>query len=859
MKIIEVRDGFIKLEADESVYLSSFIRAAGMEKDYIAQISSLKKINNVYIAFAKILFIMRDEQLFNYDNTEPSVDSEVTTFTMDILRNSINVSNPLILGKTLDDSCNIVIDSSAFNKKMLISVDDVNMNNLLLSNLTKQFDNLGVNTVIIDTNKVVKLPKFLAGKDFKLPLNKITLQSLYKCCINEATEDSRQMIADVFKDLGEYFDSVPFVPFNVLKSIIDDIVDKQHIFKLFVLKNKLSFLSKLGYFAETKAEADSISKIIESINPVIDISSVDTGFQNYYIEYIYSVLKPEKTQVLFETSNIVSKHNLKMIIKESDISSTLIVHSKYRYLNDIKVMFDNFIIEPTPENKSVFRVYNSFLSSMQENTYLITGEGINYIPVISKAQEINEVVELKQEQPEVQSEEYSVQLEEDVEQPDNNDIIPDDDITSENGVTVENDITQEDEITQEEEITREEDLTPEIEQPTQEEIFANIEQKSEEIIDSISEEAEDIQNIDLFEEDELEEDDSDDVLDDEDEIIEETAEDLPAVEDVIEPEYEEIPSDIDLDNQEEVVELNNSEEIITEPEDAPEEFPLSQDSEILEEIPEQPALDGDIQQIDDLEQELLLPEEESLKEEPEEIKLVDTEEVVLDNYDEITEIQDDLEELSSDADITEDTVEIKDLEDFSAEEEIINDTEEFTELNPDVADDNDIIIDISDEEENINIDEEVDKRIVEDVDKVYTTMKEPDELDNISDSDLDLIDELNSGSEDEVLLEEYTGDILEQPSESIIPEKQPALSEPEILEKRDSNTPIVPVYDADIPQEDMVISDSIQQGDSVVHAKYGNGIVEKMIKYGTKTLYSINFENIGRRLLDPTLTEIKKL
>ena len=34
--------------------------------------------------------------------------------------------------------------------------------------------------------------------------------------------------------------------------------------------------------------------------------------------------------------------------------------------------------------------------------------------------------------------------------------------------------------------------------------------------------------------------------------------------------------------------------------------------------------------------------------------------------------------------------------------------------------------------------------------------------------------------------------------------------------------------------------------------------VEKMIKYGAKTLYSINFDNVGRRLLDPTLTEIKK-
>ena len=80
----------------------------------------------------------------------------------------------------------------------------------------------------------------------------------------------------------------------------------------------------------------------------------------------------------------------------------------------------------------------------------------------------------------------------------------------------------------------------------------------------------------------------------------------------------------------------------------------------------------------------------------------------------------------------------------------------------------------------------------------------------------------------------------------------------EILETRSSATPIVPVYDADIPQEDLVMSDPIEQGDSVTHAKYGNGIVEKMIKYGNKTLFSINFDNIGRRLLDPTLTESKK-
>ena len=62
----------------------------------------------------------------------------------------------------------------------------------------------------------------------------------------------------------------------------------------------------------------------------------------------------------------------------------------------------------------------------------------------------------------------------------------------------------------------------------------------------------------------------------------------------------------------------------------------------------------------------------------------------------------------------------------------------------------------------------------------------------------------------------------------------------------------------EVADEDKVVSDEIEQGDNVMHAKYGSGVVEKMIKYGTKELYSINFDNVGRRLLDPTLTEIKK-
>ena len=847
MKITEVRDGFIKIAADENIYLSSFVRVAGMGKDYIAQINSLKKVNNVRIAYAKILFIMRDELLYNYDNTDPEPDAEIKPFTLDILNNSINAKKPVITGKTLDNSGNIIMDLSAFNKKMLISVDDIDLNNLFVTNLTKQFENLGLNTVIIDTCKIIKSQKYTAGKDFKLPLNKASLQYLYQACLNEATPDSRQMITSVFDDINEYFDSVPFVPFGAFKSVVDDIVDKQHVFKLFVLKNKLSFLGRLGYFAENASEADSLGKILESKNPVIDISSLDSAFQNYYLEYIYSNLNADKYQVMLETSNIVSKKSLKMVISESDIPTTLIVNPKYRYINDIKSMFDNFIIEPTIDNKSVFRVYNSFLSSMESDTYLITGEGINYIPVISKSVVIDDVASPVPEKKDAEGT-YVTQIKE--------------------VSALEKDIENTEKNEQEEVFSKDE-------------IIANIEQKSDEIIDSISEDTEDIQSVELFTDEEIEEDADYDEEDTEDESEDIVIEDESDEEDVIEPEYNEITEESASDD--EVV-----------PVSADDEIKESQDSEITELNPTDimsetvelslsdstgvDETDTVVYEDENLETIDLIDDEQNLEIENITISELNPEQLTEENG-----LEEDL--TSSDLDISEadDTIALSDFdsginEEFASEESsddslpeheeisiddlmsddnITSELDDIVELDPDEGSENDIIIDISDEE-NINIDEEVDRQIVEDVDKVYTTIKESDDSD-ISDSDLDFIDELNSDDEGDDLIEEYSGDILEQPQESIIPEKQATERSPEILEKRDSDTPIVPVYDADIPQEDMVISDSIQQGDAVVHAKYGNGIVEKMIKYGTKTLFSINFENIGRRLLDPTLTEIKKM
>lgn len=113
------------------------------------------------------------------------------------------------------------------------------------------------------------------------------------------------------------------------------------------------------------------------------------------------------------------------------------------------------------------------------------------------------------------------------------------------------------------------------------------------------------------------------------------------------------------------------------------------------------------------------------------------------------------------------------------------------------------------------------------------------------------IESIEPAVKEETLAEQMPQAVQMQPQTNLEP------PEVDILPADISNTPIVPIYPADI--EPQVQSDTFEQGDEVTHPKYGKGVVEKMISYGSKNLCSINFDNVGRRLLDPTLAEIKKL
>ena len=845
MRIIEVRDGFLKIETSKELALSSFLEIDSVDKKYIAQIVQNQKAGEVFVVYAKILFLY-DGILEVYDKSLPKLTSEISKFSYEKLTECFQYTDPVVIGEFVGENAKIQLDKSNLNAKTIVCIDNPENSNIFISNLQKSLSKFG-NTLVIDMLGITRAENiFRAGIDFKLALNTENISFMYEDCLNDATSDSKALIKEVFTDLSNYCKTVPFVPFATLKKVIDDMVDKSHIFKLLILKNKLSKFDRQGYFAATSEEALNLSKILHSTSSILDLSKLDTLFQNRYLASIFSEIKKQNLdlQIILIASNTINKNNIKKLFENNDNSSVFMTHSKFKYLTEMLPLFENYIIEPSFNSNTIFKPFKMFLNNMQKDSFLIIGSGTNNIPFMSKfehinidVQEIVDIIEDKEDEVEITEEdlESNINLTEDVVkdaqtlaiEKKSEDLFERiaEDINNEDSVDLE---LFSDEENSETEVSDEESITEtEIEADNQNTIVEEMEQQdlSNDISDSelnsiiSTEQGEFIENIEM--DTDLATETTDEPLDNsENEVIDTSVE------------IEELATDMSettsTEPMEEVQEDKTTFEVKTEAEENEnlyhteiDEFQTIEISEEISDLAEEAETEIYVNEINEenignnITIETALESESNNIEEPYESN----------NFEEI---------------------ELKELNDLDESEEA----------------DAEVVIELEDFDDN----EDLDKEIIEDVDKVFTTMKE----DTILDSDLDFIDELND--EDNDLINETTGfeeipefvsenndeneDFIEPLEE--INDSDKFIEEKEVLQTKSSQNTIIPVYDAEIPEEDIVTSDSIEQGDVVTHSKYGTGVVEKMIKYGTKTLFSINFDNIGRRLLDPTLTELKK-
>ena len=292
---------------------------------------------------------------------------------------------------------------------------------------------------------------------------------------------------------------------------------------------------------------------------------------------------------------------------------------------------------------------------------------------------------------------------------------------------------------------------------------------------------------------------------------------------------------------------------------------IPENIEVYENIPKQEEINTVQSEVLPLQQE----ENETIITEPEAVTVEDipqTEEIeLLDADEELLP----LEEIDN---LEEEPNEIKNIFDESLENEIAKDVDEMffantqQETQPQPEETESTPIQQEPTESDIeNTLSESDLELLDDINvqeqepEFLETNDESSELLQLEDPPEDEI--LNNNQEDGLQLDNDLNDLALSEDLPELPDADDLITYVTTTEQSHTDEPPsgVPVYSAEPEETNSDDSIKISEGNIVYHEKYGRGVVEELFNYGKRTLCSIQFDNVGRRLLDPNLAELKQM
>lgn len=769
MNIIEVKNNLVKLSYVEDVMLSSFIKISDVAKAYIAQIIHIESTRIGKIAYARLIFNFQST-IKAYDGSIPSIQADVEILDDSFLVKYFDKKDGLLLGKTSIGGVDVIVSSDLLKDKPIICSEKTYQSNVLIENILKQNELKERKTVVIDLSGEIKGNKIVATKDFKLPLNHNSLNYIFESGFDDLTPENQAFIQDVFSEISEYIKTVEYISFKDFSAVIDYEFNRTHQLKLIILKNRLSEFGRKGLFAETKKDFAILDeKLVQDNTLIIDLSLLDSKFQQEYITYIYQQMtqKNNNFYAMVQLENNSSESLLHTILGAKNVFSSYICPYAYKHLSALKQCSKNlFMFTPIRQGHD-FGAYNVFINRLAEDEFVLYGKTTKFIPLILKMEQIQDFSSILNPEPENVEEEGGL-IRPTLPQMSTTPIIVPEQVEQVEEVSIsedESEIVEDSKI----EIKSEDNVVEQIVEPVEEQ------EQEVEIPDS------DAQNIEPTTEND-------------------EAEDINT--DNIEKEMDFADISIDISDEEILTEIEKQK-----PQEEPDEL-SDDDLDFIEELSEYDELVEEKEVV-----------EETIDTEPKQLSEIATEELDLE------------EELLPEENIIEDV--IKEQEDIVVEESV----EEVQ------------------EEELVNSEEL--GETLEDVESSGADFQAEDIVEH----------EYRNESvaprvsiTDEIIQEELKKqeELKNQPKVNKIEKHIEPPTNKSGLETKIVDTPEVPVYSAEIPDEDLVESDPVQQGDVVVHPEFGRGVVEKIINYGDRTLCSVNFEQIGRRLLDPKVSELRK-
>ncbi|MBR2068206.1 MAG: hypothetical protein IJ877_00455 [Candidatus Gastranaerophilales bacterium] len=798
----------------ETFKLFDFLIVKSSNDRYLAEIVEIyddKFDSSQNVAKLRLFYkIAPNNEVMPYDNFTPNKECEIVKVKPDEVESFINQDkDTFIFATNTKTSQGLNVQYDFFNNNAVILADKIENANAVSLNLAKKLSSKK-HTVIVDFTGVVEYDdakKITACKNFKMPLNFSTLDLVFDRCLSDASLEFQAIGQEIINAVKKYAKTqeLGFIPFNAFVNVILQQYKATPYPELQLLLARMKKFQMNNIFAKNKKDYETLAKTIEKNDiSIVDLSGLDGIWQKAYLEYIVADIDTDIYLITrindesFDTDLINKIYNSRKNIK-------FVPNVSYNYskLPSIMQYCKNYILMPSLNQRNDFLDANFALANLISDGCIIFGENTDNFIYLARDYEL----EIQEKRKNYRKIALSMAQVED-NKPAEDSISDSQKLVQELSDLEEQSIKEHQEEICKQELSEEplEEVSEEVNKPVEEDEFQEINEPA-----NASEIPQEIQTIRNIQEVKLSNE--------------------PAIA-PSEPIVKEISQEVEVSKDDEFVKI--------------EEATQEDKQDVFQPIVEKNTIITTSEAVENIEAEPKIQEEittpvieapQEIIEQPVEVEQNTTEEVQEEpiTSQEVQEMPAVSQEIQKEPSITEDT-----------QQEIIRKEKE---------------IDISDEELDFFELSESTAALANEENVVIDDVEYKVKSDNLENNIIETNEDTNE--DDDLDLSEIASNAIENNFEDIINSKKD-VNKPTF--EIDENTTIqvdlnegkkenLPIFKEEEVKEQKALPEYVTGG-IVVHNKYGRGVITKIIQYDQRQLLQIDFEESGKKLLDPKVAEI---
>ncbi len=392
MKLLEIKNNLVKIsyETDEQIKLASFIALVDNNRSYVAQIVNLKADVKSNFAVAKLIFTFNNEGVVdNYDGSAPSIQAELSFLNSKDILALLPTERPVFIGELAQQSEMLQVDQTIYEKNLVICAEKFDNIGTIVKNSVSQLEQVNEKCVVIDADHTFgEFEPIRFKRNFKLPLNARMIDFIYENELTEVDATSKAVIQDIFYEVQEYTKTVKgnYIPFDTFLNVVSEQYKATLMPELALLKNKLLKYQEANVFAQTQEDIDGLKNAIEQhAVTYIDIAEASDELQRELISHIHNVMDTlDGYTYLFVklTNKTGNKKLLKQLLANEHVFTNIICSHAYMYLPELKQRAENIILFAPQTVQHDFASYNTFLSKLNANEFIIYGALTQNVPFI---------------------------------------------------------------------------------------------------------------------------------------------------------------------------------------------------------------------------------------------------------------------------------------------------------------------------------------------------------------------------------------------------------------------------------------------------------------------------------------------